>query len=52
MIFPIRFSASVLRPIFKLLDFLTPIADLLARIWVAKSFFSLGFPKLKIGKPP
>ena len=34
-------------PIFRLLDFLTPLGDLLARLWVAKIFFESGLTKIQ-----
>jgi len=43
----IRFFAAILKPFLKLLDVLTPIVDLLARIWVAKIFFMSGLTKLQ-----
>lgn len=42
----IRISAAILSPVLKVLDFLTPVADLLARIWVAKVFFLSGLTKI------
>lgn len=47
MLFTVKFSATILRPIFKFIDFLTPIADLLARFWVAKIFFMSGLTKIQ-----
>jgi putative oxidoreductase len=42
----IKIPAHILRPVLKLLDDLTPVADLLARIWVAKIFFLSGLTKI------
>lgn len=41
-----RFTANILKPIFKLLDSLAPVGDLLARIWIAKIFFLSGLTKI------
>jgi len=41
-----KFMINVLRPILKLLDFLTPIGDLAARWWVAYIFFKAGILKI------
>lgn len=43
----IKISANILRPILSIFEFLTPIADLLARIWVAKIFFLSGLAKVQ-----
>jgi len=43
----IKFSAVILKPILKFLDFLKPYADLLARLWVAKIFFMSGLTKIQ-----
>lgn len=43
----IRLIAIILRPLFKLLDFLTPLADLLARLWVSWMFFKAGLVKIQ-----
>ncbi len=43
----IRISAAILRPVFRFLRVLTPIADLLARFWVAKVFFLSGINKIQ-----
>jgi putative oxidoreductase len=42
----IKIPAHILRPVLKLLDYFTPVADLLARIWVAKIFFLSGLTKI------
>lgn len=42
----IQFFAYILSPILKLLDWLKPIADLLARCWVAWEFFKAGLVKV------
>lgn len=43
----IRFLALILRPFLWLLDNLTPIADLLARLWVSWIFFKAGIVKVQ-----
>lgn len=43
----IKFGAAILRPILKFLDYITPVADLLARVWVAKIFFFAGLTKIQ-----
>lgn len=43
----IKFTRTILRPLLKALDYLTPIGDLLARIWVAKIFFMSGLTKIE-----
>ncbi len=43
----IQFCARIIKPFLKLLDFLTPVGDLLARIWVAQIFFRAGLIKLQ-----
>lgn len=42
----IKISAAILRPLFKVLDFVRPVADLLARIWVSKIFLQSGLQKI------
>lgn len=42
----IKIIAAILRPFFAVLDFLTPVGDLLARIWVAQIFFRSGITKI------
>ena len=43
----VRFFAILLRPLFKVLDFLTPLGDLAARAWVAWIFFQAGLVKIQ-----
>ena len=43
----IRTIAQIIRPFLKLLDYLTPLGDLLARLWVAKIFFWAGLTKIQ-----
>lgn len=43
----IRKFARIVNPFLDLMDFLTPIADLFARVWVAKVFFMAGLVKLQ-----
>lgn len=43
----IKSMAFVLRPFLWLLDLLTPVGDLLARVWVGQIFFLDGFLKLQ-----
>ncbi len=43
----IRITALVIRPFLKMLDFLTPAADLLARLWVSWIFFQAGLVKIQ-----
>jgi len=43
----VRFITAILKPFFKAMDFLTPIVDLIARVWVAKIFFMAGLTKLQ-----
>src|SRR3990167_2632291 len=45
--FHIRITAAILRPILKFIHYLTPIADLLARVWVAKIFLTSGIHKIQ-----
>jgi putative oxidoreductase len=42
----VKISAIILRPILKTLDFLTPLGDLAARLWVSYIFFSAGLVKI------
>jgi len=44
--FHVRMTAFVLGPVLRLLDWLTPVADLLARVWVAQIFFFSGLGKI------
>ena len=44
---PIRITAKIIGPIIRALEFLTPLADLLARIWVASIFFRAGLLKIQ-----
>ena len=39
--------AKIVRPFIRAFEFLTPIGDLLARIWVAQIFFSSGLVKIQ-----
>ena len=43
----IHISAKVIRPFVRLFNALSPIGDLLARIWVAKIFFLAGLVKIQ-----
>ena len=43
----VKIIAKIMRPFLKMLDWLTPVADLLARIWVAQIFFRAGLVKLQ-----
>lgn len=43
----IGFIATCLRPLFKVLNFLVPIVDLMVRFWVAKIFFVAGLSKIE-----
>ncbi len=42
----VRFFAAIIRFILKILDFLTPLGGLVARIWVAWVFFKAGLLKI------
>lgn len=42
----VRFFATLLRPFLRTLDFLTPLGDLLARLWVGYIFFMAGLSKI------
>ncbi len=42
----IKVSAAILRPILRLLDWLKPLASLLARFWIAYIFFQSGLTKI------
>lgn len=44
---PVRIVATIISPILKVLDFLTPVGDLLARAWIAYIFFTAGLVKLE-----
>lgn len=39
--------AKIIRPIIRLSEFLTPVGDLLVRLWVAEIFFSAGLTKIQ-----
>lgn len=39
--------AKIIRPFIRLFEFLTPVGDLLARVWVAQIFFSAGLVKIQ-----
>lgn len=39
--------AKLIRPFIKTFEFLTPVGDLLARLWVAQIFFSAGLVKVQ-----
>jgi putative oxidoreductase len=41
-----KLTAAALRPLFKSLDILAPVGDLLARLWIAKIFFLSGLTKI------
>ncbi len=43
----IRIIAKIIKPFLKLLDFLAPLGDLVARIWVAQIFFKAGLVKFQ-----
>lgn len=43
----IPFAAKIVRPFVATLNFLTPLGDLLARLWVASIFFKAGLLKLQ-----
>ena len=43
----VRFFAWIISPLLRLLDFLVPLADLLARWWIAWIFFKAGLVKLQ-----
>lgn len=40
-------ATRIVRPIYKTLDFLAPISDLLIRLWVANVFFKSGLTKIQ-----
>ena len=42
----INFFAAIIRFILKILDFLTPLGDLAARLWIAQIFFKAGYVKI------
>ena len=42
----IKFCSFFLRPVLKLLNWLSPVGDLLARIWIAKIFFLSALTKV------
>ncbi|MBI5448415.1 MAG: DoxX family protein [Gammaproteobacteria bacterium] len=43
----ITLTKHIFRPIFRTLDYLTPVGDLLARLWIAKIFFMSGLTKIE-----
>lgn len=43
----IKGFASIIGPFLRLLNFLTPLGDLIARVWVAKIFLTAGLLKLQ-----
>lgn len=43
----VRFFATILGPFLRTLDFLTPVGDLLARLWVGYIFFMAGLNKIE-----
>lgn len=43
----VRVIAKIIHPILKALDFLTPVGDLMARLWVAYIFFQSGLVKVE-----
>ncbi len=43
----INFIAKCLNPLFAVLNFLVPVVDLMARLWVAKIFFVAGLTKIE-----
>lgn len=43
----IKLIARIIRPFLQVFDFLTPLGDLLARLWVAQIFFLAGLTKLQ-----
>jgi putative oxidoreductase len=43
----VKIVAKIIGPILRTLDFLTPLGDLLARLWVAKIFFMAGLTKIQ-----
>lgn len=44
---PIRIIAKIIRPFIRSLEFLTPLGDLIVRIWIASIFFKSGLLKLE-----
>lgn len=42
----IKIPATILRHLFRFLDFITPFADLAARVWISKVFFQSGLTKI------
>ena len=42
----IKVFGKIIRPFVRVFDFLAPVGDLLARIWVAKIFFMAGLTKI------
>lgn len=43
----IRFISRLISPILRLFDFLTPLGDLIARVWIAEIFFSSALTKIQ-----
>lgn len=43
----IRKIAKIISPFFRVMDFLTPMGDLIARVWVAQIFLKAGILKLE-----
>lgn len=43
----IKFISCIANPFVKLFDYLTPVADLAARLWVGATFFHSGYLKLQ-----
>ena len=43
----VRIMARLINPFLKLLDMLTPVGDLVARVWVAQIFLQAGLIKLQ-----
>lgn len=42
----IKVVSNIIRPFLKAFDFLTPLGDLIARVWIAKIFFTSGLTKI------
>lgn len=43
----VKIIAKIIAPILRALNFLTPVGDLLARLWVANIFFKAGLVKIE-----
>lgn len=43
----VKLIAKCIRPFMRVFDFLTPLGDLLARLWVAQVFFMAGMTKIQ-----